>query len=124
MKIYLKEEFIMAAHVLWISRHNMKPDQQAAIFPDGREIEIRKISQSVQDVADLDQDVDWADVVGVVLPPQLMTKFMEMYGDRGRPVIRTISRRRVLEDGSATFDFVRWERVKEFREVTEPWPAK
>ena len=110
------------SRVLWISRHPMTEDQKAGIFDDGRDLEIRQISQSVQDVKDLEDDVIWADVVGVVLPPQLMTKFMDRYVDYGRPIIRAISRRRVLDDGSATFDFVRWERVKEFREVTEPWP--
>lgn len=109
-------------NVLWISRHPMDEAQQVALMgKHTKHLGIRQISESVENVDDLYEDVEMADVVCVVLPPQLMTAFMAKYKDCGRPILRAIAKRRVLDDGEATFEFVKWQRVRDFVEVVDDW---
>ena len=108
--------------VLWVSRHPMNEEQKAALIGTKyKGLDIRQVEQSVEDVESLREDVLWADAICVVLPPQLMTQFMAAYKELGKPVLRAIAKRRVLEDGAATFDFVKWQRVRDFVEIVEDW---
>lgn len=112
----------LTRNVLWISRHPMDEAQKAALMGKyTKDISIRQISESVENVDDLYEDVELADVVCVVLPPQLMTAFMAKYKDCGRPILRAIAKRRVLDDGAATFEFVKWQRVLDFVEIVDDW---
>lgn len=108
--------------VLWLSRNPMpRKQQEALIGTKYKGIDIRRIKRSIEDVEDLREDVLWADVICGVLPPHLMTQFMATYKELGKPVLRYFARRRVLEDGTATFDFVKWKRVLEYVEIMEDW---
>ena len=113
-----KGTFIMKK-VLWISRHKMTPEQLAAV-DNGRPVEIDQEEESVNDVRDLTNRINNADVVAVVLPPNLLMPLVRMINGK-RPIIRAISERRVLDDGSASFKFIKWEKVIEFKIVTEDW---
>lgn len=105
--------------VLWISRHPMTVEQLAAI-DNGNPVEMDQETESVSDVRDLASRVAEADIVAVVLPPALLMALVSMVKGE-KPIIRAISERRVLDDGSATFKFVKWEQIKEFKIVTEDW---
>ena len=63
--------------VLWISRHDMTPEQLAAV-DNGRPVEIDQEEESVNDVRDLTDRINNADVVAVVLPPKLLMPLVRM----------------------------------------------
>ena len=105
--------------VLWISRHDMTKEQLAAV-DNGRPVEIDQEEESVHDVRDLTNRINNADIIAVVLPPNLLMALVAMVKGE-KPILRAISERRVLDDGSATFKFIKWEVVKEFKIITEDW---
>jgi hypothetical protein len=108
-------------NILWISRHPMTEAQQDALMgKHTKQIWFRQIHQAVENVDDLEDDVAMADVICVVLPPRLMTEFMAKYKNWGKPILRAISKRREL-DGTATFEFIKWQRVLDFVEIVEDW---
>ena len=108
-------------NILWISRHPMTEAQQDALMgKHTKQIWFRQAHQAVENVDDLEDDVAMADVICVVLPHRLMTEFMAKYKNWGKPILRAISKRREL-DGTATFEFIKWQRVLDFVEIVEDW---
>lgn len=54
--------------VLWFSRHEMTPDQLAAL---GENIEIVQINRSINSAFELKDDIEGADIIAIVAPINL-----------------------------------------------------
>jgi len=104
--------------VLWLSRHSAEAAQITElerIFNES--VEIIEVSQTVksgQEVIDLMQSNDCTEAV-VVLPPNFLMEVLR----GGYEPLRAVMDRNVHEDGSATFTFSYFERVKKVEIITE-----
>ena len=95
--------------VLWISRHNMTPEQLADLERImGGPVCLRLWQDTVTDIADLVPAVREADAVAAVLPPELLAELLRMAG--GKPVLVAVSERvptgRAAANGEPEFAFV------------------
>lgn len=114
--------------VLWISRHEMTPEQRGDLERVmGDEVSLIAWKDTLSDVALLRPLIVDADAVAAVLPP-------EMYGELfvladGKPVLRSVSGRvptgriRVLDDGRKEQEFAFahccWEQILRAEFITK-----
>ena len=103
--------------VLWISRHEMTPDQRRGLerFMGG-EVELLPWRSTVQNIERMAPAIRQADAVAAVLPPDLLGRLLRLVGDR--PLLRAVSRR-VLTGRFLTLSDGR--REPEFAFVHEGW---
>lgn len=95
--------------VLWISRHEMTPEQRSDLdrITGGAELLLWK--ETVTDIAKLLPLLQKADAVAAVLPPELLAELLALAGDK--PVLRAVSKRkatgrfRTLPDGRREQEF-------------------
>lgn len=95
--------------VLWISRHEMTPEQRSDLdrITGGAELLLWK--ETVTDIAKLLPLLQKADAVAAVLPPELLAELLALAGDK--PVLRAVSERkatgrfRTLPDGRREQEF-------------------
>ena len=95
--------------VLWISRHNMAPEQMTDLERImGGPVCLRQWPDTVIDIADLAPAVREADAVAAVLPPELLAELLQLA--EGRPVFFAVSGRvatgKITESREPEFDFV------------------
>lgn len=95
--------------VLWISRHEMTPEQRSDLdrITGGAELLLWK--ETVTDIAKLLPLLQQADAVAAVLPPELLAELLTLAGDK--PVLYAVSERkatgrfRTLPDGRCEQEF-------------------
>lgn len=97
--------------VLWFSRHEMTPEQRAAL---GDDVEIMQINKTVQSAYELQDEINECDIIAIVAPINLQQQFIKLANDK--PVIMAVNDRVLIKqaDGSedkAEFRFVKWERL-------------
>lgn len=113
--------------VLWISRHEMTPEQRADLERAlGAPVALSVWADTVEDLSQLRPAVDAADAVAAVLPLHLLSGLLDLAGNK--PVLRSVARRvdaggvRVLPDGRTERDFsyvhLGWEQVLRLRVET------
>lgn len=92
--------------VLWISRHQMTPQQLAdleRIMAD--RVEVCPYKETVSDIETLAPLLQGVDTVAAVLPTELLAQLVAMANKQGIPVIQAVSERRpsgkilILADG-------------------------
>lgn len=100
-------------NVLWFSRHQMSPEQEAALaLPDGSKIvQIDKTVNSAYDIAD---DINKADLVALVAPVGIQQQALNIIhkAQKDTPLITAVNDRIPQEDGTYKFSFNKWEQVK------------
>ena len=110
--------------VLWISRHEMTPEQ----FQDlervmGEPVTLLPWRETVSRASELLPLMDQCDAIAAVLPPELLEPVLELAGEK--PVLRSLSARKAtgkthtLCDGRTEQEFAfihqGWEQILEFR---------
>ena len=100
----------MKKKVLWFSRHEMTPEQRAALG----DVEIFQVNKTIQSAYELQKEIEDCDIIAIVAPIQLQQQFLRLAGDK--PVIMAVNDRVLIKqaDGSedkAEFRFVKWERL-------------
>lgn len=108
----------MAKKVLWFSRHEMTPEQKAALG----DCEITQVSKTINSAYELADEIAAADIVAIVAPINIQAQFLKLAGDK--PVITAKSQRLLVhqDDGSedkVVFQFEKWERLVKIEVVTE-----
>lgn len=107
----------MSTKVLQFSRHEMTPDQRAALGDS----EITQIDKTIKHASELADEISQCDVLAVVAPVELQREFLEQAGDK--PVITAVNDRILVptENGESKvqFSFVKWEQVKKIDIVKE-----
>lgn len=96
--------------VLWFSRHEMTPDQLAALG----NAEVHQIDRTINSAFELKDDIEGADIIAIVAPIGLQQQFLKLAGDR--PVITPVTAREFYTDDNGVeqktrFKFVKWERL-------------
>ena len=102
----------MKKKVLWVSRHQMTPEQREAL---GEVEKIVQIDRTLQSAFELEKEIGEADVIAIVAPINLQQQFLRLAGEK--PVIMAKNNREVVpaEDGGESkviFHFEKWERLK------------
>lgn len=78
--------------VLWVSRHEMIPDQRADLERAlGGQVELFPWRDTVRDAAELVPALARVDAVAVVLPLELLAELLTLAGDK--PVLQAVSGR-------------------------------
>lgn len=78
--------------VLWISRHQMTPEQWADLERAmGDTVVLACWTDTVKDLGVLRPLVEWADAVAAVLPVELLSELVKLAG--ARPVLQAVSGR-------------------------------
>lgn len=107
----------MSTKVLWFSRHDMTPDQRAALGDS----EITQIDKTIKHASELADEISQCDVLAVVAPVELQKEFLEQAGDK--PVITAVNDRILVPtkngESKVQFSFVKWEQVKKIDIVKE-----
>lgn len=107
----------MSTKVLWFSRHEMTPDQRAALGDS----EITQIDKTIKHASEVADEISQCDVLAVVAPVELQKEFLEQAGNK--PVITAVNDRILVptENGESKvqFSFVKWEQVKKIDIVKE-----
>lgn len=108
----------MGKKVLWFSRHEMTPEQKAALG----DCEITQISKTINSAYELADEIAAADIIAIVAPINIQAQFLKLAGDK--PVITAKSQRLLVhqDDGSedkVVFQFEKWERLVKIEVVTE-----
>ena len=107
----------MSTKVLWFSRHDMTPDQRAALGDS----EITQIDKTIKHASEVADEISQCDVLAVVAPVELQKEFLEPAGNK--PVITAVNDRILVptENGESKvqFSFVKWEQVKKIDIVKE-----
>lgn len=101
----------MTKKVLWFSRHQMTPEQEAAL---GKDIEIMQVNRTIKSAYELQEEINACDIIAIVAPIGLQEQFLKIAGDK--PVIMVANDRILIEqpDGAESkveFRFVKWERL-------------
>ncbi len=79
--------------VLWISRHEMTPDQRADLERImGGEVNLIPWHDTVEDLSCLEPLIARSDAVAAVLPPELLSQLLVLAD--GKPVLQAVSWRR------------------------------
>ena len=110
--------------VLWISRHEMTPEQRADLERAlGDSVALSVWADTVEDLSALRPALDAADAVAAVLPVNLLAELLDLAGEK--MVLRSVSRRvdegrfRTLPDGRTEREFsyvhLYWEQVLRLR---------
>lgn len=96
--------------VLWISRHQMTPEQRVDLERVmGEGVELCPWKETVEDLADLRLELDRSDAVAAVLPVEHLAELVRLAGDR--PVLQAAAVRtptgrvRMLPDGRREPEF-------------------
>ena len=100
----------MKKKVLWFSRHEMTPEQRAALG----DVEIIQVNKTVQSAYELQDEINECDIIARVAPINLQQQFIKLAN--GKPVIMAVNDRVLIKqvDGTedkAEFHFVKWERL-------------
>ena len=102
--------------VLWFSRHEMTPEQEAAL---GHDVVIHQVSKTITSAYELQEEIEDADVVAIVAPINLQQQFLKLAD--GKPVIMAVSERKLIpqEGGEdiVEFHFVKWEQLDKIEVV-------
>lgn len=77
----------MSTKVLWFSRHDMTPDQRAALGDS----EITQIDKTIKHASEVADEISQCDVLAVVAPVELQKEFLEQAGNK--PVITAVNDR-------------------------------
>lgn len=123
---YINDASPGEANVLWVSRHDMTPEQQADLERGlGCPARITKLSKTITDVREIVQAVmaSQATVCAVVLPIHLMGELLDIMPE-DIPVLMSKSARRVkIVNGIEVPEYVHlgWTRYREVHIVKEPW---
>ena len=101
----------MQRNVLWFSRHKMTDEQLNGLKRlVGDDLELNQVNKTIGSVDEIQQDIDKADVLAVVAPPDLMQEFHRAADDR--PLLSAVSERVLTKDGDgetkASFVFKGW----------------
>ena len=106
-----RERINMTKKVLWFSRHEMTPEQRAALG----DVEINQINRSISSAYELEEEINNSDIIAIVAPINLQQQFLKIAGDK--PVIMAVNDRRLIPqpDGEdkVEFHFVKWEQLDE-----------
>ena len=107
--------------VLWFSRHEMTPEQLAAL---GADITINQIDKTITSAYELQEEIEEADVIAIVAPINLQQQFLKLAGEK--PVIMAVNARKLVpdENGGETkvvFKFVKWERLLKIDIIKEDY---
>ena len=100
----------MKKKVLWFSRHEMTPEQRAALG----DVEIIQVNKTAQSAYELQDEINECDIIAIVAPINLQQQFIKLAN--GKPVIMAVNDRVLIKqvDGTedkAEFRFVKWERL-------------
>ena len=100
----------MKKKVLWFSRHEMTPEQRAALG----DVEIIQVNKTVQSAYELQDEINECDIIAICRPINLQQQFIKLAN--GKPVIMAVNDRVLIKqtDGTedkAEFRFVKWERL-------------
>lgn len=111
---------VMSQKVLWFSRHEMTPEQKAAL---GNDVDITQINQTINHASELSDEIKKADVIAIVAPIGLQKEFLNLAD--GKPVIMA-KNQRVFEpqpdgENKVRFRFDSWEQLKKIEVVKEPY---
>ena len=97
--------------VLWFSRHEMTPEQRAALG----DVEVTQINRTVDSAYELQEDINDSDIIAIVAPINLQQQFLKLA--EGKPVIMAVNDRVLVPqpDGEdkVEFHFVKWEQLDE-----------
>ncbi len=119
--------------ILWISRHQMTAVQAADLGQClGEDFVLLPWKDTVTNLADLEPLIRSADVIGAVLPVEMLAQLVELAGEK--PVIQAVSKRlptgtiRTLPDGRQEEEFLfvhgGWRVIRELRFHSEPFQQK
>lgn len=102
--------------VLWFSRHEMTPEQRAALG----DCEITQINRSINSAFELQEEIESADIVAIVAPINLQAQFLKLAGSR--PVIMAVNDRVLVpqpngEEDKVEFRFVKWEQLEKIEVI-------
>ena len=108
--------------VLWVSRHNMTPEQLGALEKKLGPVEIRQVDRTLSSAFELKDEVEDSDVIAIVAPVNLQQQFLRIAGDK--PVIMAKSERIIENDpeggeSKVVFKFLKWERLVKIEVVLE-----
>ena len=103
--------------VLWFSRHKMDAEQIASLENKIGKFELIQIDKTIKSASEIATEIANADVVAVVAPPDLLSEFSILCGNK--PLIFSESERILIksEDGSESkvvFKFKRWVKISKF----------
>lgn len=65
----------MPQKILWFSRHEMSPEQKAAL---GNDVDIMQINQTINHASELSDEIKKADVIAIVAPIGLQKEFLNL----------------------------------------------
>lgn len=104
-------------NVLWFSRHKMDAEQITSLEKKIGKFELTQIDKTIKSASEIAAEIVNADVVAVVSPPDLLSEFSILCGNK--PLIFSESERILIksEDGSESkvvFKFKRWVRINKF----------
>ena len=100
--------------VLWFSRHEMTPEQKAALG----DVEVKQVNRSINHVSEIAEEISCCDILAIVAPINLQQQFLKVAN--GRPVIMAVNDRVLVpnENGGedkVQFRFVKWEQLLDIR---------
>ena len=106
-----RERINMTKKVLWFSRHEMIPEQRAALG----DVEINQINRSISSAYELEEEINNSDIIAIVAPINLQQQFLKIAGDK--PVIMAVNDRVLVPqeggEDKVEFHFVKWEQLDE-----------
>ena len=106
-----RERINMTKKVLWFSRHEMTPEQRAALG----DVEINQINRSINSAYELQEDINDSDIIAIVAPINLQQQFLKLA--EGKPVIMAVNNRVLVPqeggEDKVEFHFVKWEQLDE-----------
>ena len=112
--------------VLWFSRHEMSKEQYDALVHKLGQIYVHQVDRTIQHASEVQEEIEWADVVAIVAPIGLQAEFLKLAGDR--PVIAAVSERIITKDenggeSKVTFKFKEWEQLVKIEVVKETFAS-
>ena len=101
---------------LWISRHFLNEDQKNSLERIFGEVEVRQWDGTLESPAQLGEDLEWAEVVGAVLPVGMLAELKTAMGEK-RLLMARSGREESGEygkNGEKEYRFVHlyWEEIK------------
>lgn len=108
-------------NVLWFSRHQMTPEQEADLHRIYGEFQLTQVSKTIQTAYELQKEVTENDIIGIVAPVNLQEQFLKIAA--GKPVISCRNKRVIVKspDGGedkVEFVFDGWYQIDEIKVVT------
>lgn len=102
--------------ILWLSRHDMTLDQKKDLERIYGEVEIKKVSETVNSYKEILEYGADCEILAVVLPPTIL---MDLIKNTTKPVIRSISNR--VETGNMVLNPATGTMEKEYKFVHGGW---